>query len=231
MRVVLIVLVLAASAHADMPYDAVGKVVLPGGGHGSCVLIYTSDDKALVVTNAHVIAFHAESTVVLARCKYAAKTVAYEPTVDLAFLVINKPPIKPVNLGPRDTHVVFTGYPHYDCCDLHWQYGNIVKEDLKRSTWRNGPVPGMSGGAVFDRKDGDLCGIVSWTDGKYGGGVADEPLLLYAAKYKDPESWVPDASYIEGVEEGDWEYAKQRRRVVTKEYKTTKAPHWKVYDE
>ena len=219
------------AANAAMPYDAVCRVEAGGSG----VLIYVAEGKGLVVTNAHVMPDKTWTMVYWPtnKTKRKAQVVAYHPEVDLCYMVIEKPTLAPAKMGIRDSHVVFTGFPWYDRDNLHWQYGNVTKETMTQVHFQNQPVPGMSGGAIFDRKDGDLCGITeAQKDGSkvIGLGVSDVALLLTAADYEDPTTWVPDGSHVEGYEPGDWVYAKPDKRRITRKY-TNKAPHWKEKDE
>lgn len=226
-----VLFLLTTTATGEYPYDSVCRVEAGGSG----VLIYVADGKGLVVTNAHVMPNKSETVCYwpAAKAKRKALVVGYHPEVDLCFMVIDKPPVAAAEIGIRDSHVVFTGFPHYDRNNLHWQYGNVVNEDTVKVFFQNQPVPGMSGGAIFDRKDGDLCGI---TEGQKGGsktigvGITDTALAFAANPYRDVETWVPDGSHVEDYEPDDWVYAKPDKRRITRKY-NDKAPHWETTDE
>ena len=222
--------VLATTAQGKHPYDSVCRVEAGGSG----VLIYANETQGLVVTNAHVMPDKAETVCYwpAVNAKRKALVVGYHPEVDLCFMVVDNPPVAKVKMGLRDSHVIFTGFPHYDRAHLHWQYGNFDHETLVQTFWINKPVPGMSGGGVFDRKDGDLCGITEAHDDKYGVGVSDLALNMTAGPYEEPETWVPNGEHVKDYEPGDWVYAVPSKRVITKRYVPAKAPHWEeVKDE
>jgi len=157
--------------------------------------------------------------------KRVAKTVGVHHKEDLAFLVVDDPPVAPVKLGLRDSHIIFAGFPAYDRVGLHWQYGNVLNDVGYTCQWRNTVVPGMSGGAVFDRADGDLCGIVKAMNGAYGFGVSDLALLITADKYTK-EEWIVDSSHVkENLDFGpgaEW----PEGVVVTKDYEEEEAPEF-----
>lgn len=223
------------AAKAAHPYDAVARVSPPGkmwGGSG--VLIYKADGKGIVVTNAHVTAGGDTYDIVWAKQKRSATVVGFYPEYDLAYLIVEDPPVEPVKIGWRDTHIVFAGYPHYERDKLHWQYGNYIGEDFPCTRWQNAPVPGMSGGAVFDRKDGELCGIVRAEDGSVGIGVCDMVLIVISHGYEDPAGWV--ANDEEAKESRDYELApgslaKPKKRIVTKDIEDEEPPTWEETDE
>ena len=219
-------------ANAAMPYDAVGRLSPPGKTWGgSCVLIYAKDGKGLIVTNAHVTCGRSDWVATWHNGSRKAKVVAYLKDVDLSFLVVEDPPVPAAHLGMRDSHIVFAGYPHYERTKLHWQYGNVESEGLTRTRWVNKPVPGMSGGAVFDRKDGDLCGIVEASKDNYGIGISDVTLIVFASKYEDPKTWVEDsaACLADKLEPGS--LAKPSKTVVTKDADDVPPPVWELPDE
>lgn len=206
------------------PYDAVGKLTPPDKDHGgSCVLVFVEGPRGLVVSNAHVCAESDTFDAHFGCEKRVAKTVAFYQEADLCFLVIDRPSVKPARLGVRDGNLVFTGYPHYDRCHLHWQHGLFLDETSALMMWKNMPVPGMSGGAVFDAEDGDLCGIVRAGDEGIGYGISDLMLMQCAGKLRDPETWIPDDSHVKLKTQ--WKYAKPSRRVITNVYNKD-APHW-----
>lgn len=223
------------TANAAHPYDAVARVSPPGktwGGSG--VLIYKSGDKGIVITNAHVTAGGDTYDIVWGEETRTGVVVGFYPQYDLAYLIVEDPPVKPAKLGFRDSHVVFAGYPHYERTKLHWQYGNIEVEGFPETKWRNAPVPGMSGGAVFDRKDGDLCGIIRGCKDCYGYGLSDVVVIGVSHKYEDPESWV--ANEEEAKESRDFELpegslAKPTKKVVTKDIEDEDPPVWELPDE
>lgn len=219
------------AAYAVMPYDAVARLSPPDvTWGGSCVLIRVGDDKGLIVTNAHVASGRDDWVAHWPAGSRKAKVVKYLPDSDLCFLVVNDPPVQPVRLGIRDSHVVFTGYPHYEREHLHWQYGNVVKDDLMHTQWRNMPVPGMSGGGVFDRKDGDLCGLVKADKNGHGWGVSDVTLILMAADYEKPETWIPNGKECV-ADKREWSLAKPVKVVITKEVSDEDPPTWEGYDD
>ena len=230
MRVLIAILLLTSVAHGKHPYDSVCRVEAGGSG----VMLFVEGGKGLVVTNAHVMPNKAETEcywpAVKARRK--ALVVGYHGNVDLCFMVVDDPPVPFVKTGIRDSHVIFTGFPHYDREHLHWQYGNFKRETLVQTYWENKPVPGMSGGAVFDRKDGDLCGITEAADDpNVGVGISDLALFMTSLQYKDPKTWVPDGSHVASYEPGEWTYAKPSKYVRTKVYRPERAPHWEVKPE
>lgn len=220
-----LIILIPLVANGAMPYDAICRIDSQTGG-GSGVLIQIRDGKGLIVTNAHVVSKSAEGQATWNKQTRIFKVIKYIPDVDLAFLVVDDPPTKAATIGMRDTHIVFSGYPHYDRGRLHYQYGNFIEEDLVVCIWFNKPVPGMSGGAVFDRKDGDLCGIIKASipgNPHKGVGVSDISLIIYAWRM-EKEEWKPDSSYLVDDEE-EWNFAKPSRQWMTKIY-DERAPHW-----
>lgn len=232
-RFIPIVLLLVSPALGKHPYDSVCRVEAGGSG----VMVYVEGDKGLVVTNAHVMPDKTETVCYwpAAKAKRKALVVGYHEEVDLCFMVVERPPVVAVKMGIRDSHVIFTGFPWYDRNNLHWQYGNFKSENMVQVFFENQPVPGMSGGAIFDRKDGDLCGITeAQKDGSkiIGVGVCDLALMLTANQYREAETWVPNSEHVKDYEPSDWVYAKPDKRRMTKRYVPSKAPHWKeVRDE
>lgn len=226
MRTLLAWILITNVAQAAMPYDAVARLSPPDATWGgSCVLIAVEDGKGLIVTNAHVTCGRDDWEAHWHNGCRKAKVIGYFPDVDLSFLVVNDPPVPAVEVGVRDSHIVFAGYPHYERTKLHWQYGNVVAEDFYATKWRNMPVPGMSGGAVFDRADGDLCGLIRAAHEGYGYGVSDLVLIVMASKYEKPSTWVPDGKAC--VEDKkDWKYAKPSKVVITKDVEDEEPPTW-----
>ena len=226
----LVVLLLVSPAEGKHPYDSVCRVEAGGSG----VLVYANETHGLVVTNAHVMPDKTETVCYwpAVKAKRKAMVVGYHDEVDLCFMVIENPPVPLVKMGIRESHVIFTGFPHYDRAHLHWQYGNFVRETMVQVYFQNQPVPGMSGGAIFCRVDGDLCGITeAQSPDGLGVGVSGLALMMTAMQYEDAETWVPDGSHVEGYEPGDWVYAKPDKRRITKRYVPAKAPHWKVVED
>lgn len=220
----LVVGLISVAVKGAAPYDAVGRLTPPGKTWGgSCVLIYASGDRGLIVSNAHVCDDADTFEAHWGKETRTAKTVAFYAEEDLCFLVIENPPVKPARLGIRDSNVVFTGYPHYDRDHLHWQKGTFVDENLRYVAWKNEAVPGMSGGAVFDQKDGDLCGIVEASKDGYGFGVASVSLILNAWKHEDPKTWIPDGSHV-NMKKPNWKPAKPSKVIITKVYDEKTAP-------
>lgn len=218
------------AANAAHPYDAVARLSPPDATWGgSCVLIAVEDGKGLIVTNAHVTCGRDDWEAHWHNGCRKAKVIGYFPDVDLSFLVVDDPPVDAVEVGVRDSHIVFAGYPHYERTKLHWQYGNVEAEGLFVTRWKNMPVPGMSGGAVFDRKDGDLCGIVRAGSDGTGWGVSDLTLVVYANKFANVEDWVPDAKACL-ADKREWKLAKPSKVVVTKDIEDEDPPVWETDD-
>lgn len=221
-------LLLCSVANAAMPYDAVCRVDLGDKGHGSGILVAVDNELGLglVVTNAHVVAFDAFPKLVWKSETQRGWVVTYRPDDDLALVVLRKPNVQPVRVGMRDSEgIIFCGYPHYDKQKLHWQYGHkVVDQNNGRTRWFRPPVPGMSGGGVFDRADGDLCGVVSWCKGEYGGGVDDLTLFMLVRDYRDPTTWVANSDYLKDVKKTDWSYAPKKNKVVTAPVDTVEPP-------
>lgn len=226
-RSLLVVAFLASTCQAAHPYDSVGRIGPPGKSidcGGSCVLVAKRGDEGLVVTSGHVCPRASTFEIYWPAVgeTQAAKTVAVLKSPDLAFLVVHNPPVEAARVGLRDGNVVFTGFPAYDRANLHWQSGRVIYETHKELCWENSLVPGMSGGAVFDRVDGDLCGINRARMDEYSFGVPDWTLMTNVIKYKK-KAWTPDDSHVAkklkyGISR-PW-----KGDVVTNKYDPAKAP-------
>lgn len=177
---------------AAYPYDAVGMISAGGSG----TLVYAENGKGLILTCAHVVPYISETNCTWGEETRTCKTVFVDYGADLALLVCDNPPVRPVPYHKIvGNFVVSTGYPWYSREDLHWQASIALATHGSNIYVTAKPAAGMSGGGAFDCR-GYLVGAVrahTMEDGILADG---EPLESMMNKYKDPETWIPDASHV-----------------------------------
>ena len=215
---VLLVWFVATPVWAAYPYDAVGVT----GNGGSGTMVVTRGGKGLVITAGHVVTTDAQFKITWGNQSRIAKVVAVDPDNDLAIAVVDRPPVKGVGYGKiQGRLLVVTGYPWHSRKKLHWQVGTVrpkMEEGFTLTMCK--PEPGLSGGGCFDFT-GHLVAVVSGHDAGSGYMGYKVPELL--DKYKDPETWVPDASHVkEPVDYGP--SAKRQKPYRTNPYNQHTAP-------
>lgn len=224
-RVLLLIFLFAGSAFGKYPYDSVARVST--GGSGTLVAVH--EDKGLFITNAHVMSSKAEATLYWPAVMQSRKayTVHVSDHFDIALLVVERPPVKPVPIYRRTSEAyVATGFPYYDRPFLHWQQGKITRDAGSVFIVSRLPVPGMSGGGVFD-EHGHLIAMVKGHNDDYGVLVDTSAIYSMVQRYKDPATWVKDGSHVKTHHKGKWNYAKQDGKVRTKKYDEETAPDLK----
>lgn len=219
-RALLLSLLLTLPVYGKYPYDSVGRV----SAGGSCTLVYAANGKGIIITNAHVVSTISKTQAYwpAVKQKRLCKTIHVNFDYDLALLVCDKPPVQPVPYSrPGGMMIVSTGFPYYERSALHWQVSTIqsVQDNSLRVSAK--PVPGMSGGGAFDY-EGKLVAIVQGHDDECGWLISNQKLILTLAAYKDPKTWVPDASHVQDPK--DFEIAEQDGQRRTIKYHENTAP-------
>ncbi len=220
-RALLLAVLLTVPAFGKQPYDSVGRVKTGG----SCTLVYSANGKGVVITNAHVVSTTSQTMVYWPSVnqKRVCKTIHVNFEYDLALLVCYNPPVKPVPYhGLYSMMVISTGFPYYDRGSLHWQASPVryIKDSVLRVSTK--PVPGMSGGGAFDH-EGYLVAVVEGYDKTHGWLISNKKLILTIASYKDPKTWVPDASHVKAPQDFDIATPDGQRRTI--KYNENTAPN------
>lgn len=197
-----ITLTLVVNLFAAYPYDSVAEITTPHrGGHngGSCTLIAVSETKALVLSCQHVVLAAGKPVEI----SWRATGEVTQGTViavganglDIALCITDRPKdLRPVPLARanKDSSGVITnaGYPGLTGT-LEWQQGDIQEIDDDELYYSCRPIPGMSGGATFD-KYGNLIGvIVAYTmDGGISTSGADMTAFLQPYVNGKTSAWV-----------------------------------------
>lgn len=191
---VVLALVFAAPCFGAMPYDAVCRIDLPGGGRGSGTLVFARQGKGLIITAGHVVATTGEATAVWGQHQRKALVVKTVPNCDLAILVVDNPPVSAAGYSKiQGRMIVATGYPWWSKNKLCWQVGVVtprMQDNMLKVTAK--PEPGMSGSGCFDYT-GNLVAVVSGHDRTYGYHGYKVPELL--DQYSDPKTWIPNDSH------------------------------------
>jgi len=149
----------------------------------------------LVVTNAHVVAGETQTQVVVGSVRYAATTVLFDPSFDLAVLRTDAPlgPPLTIDAGPavRGTQAAVLGYPEDGPLTVGAAGVTAVLTAQGRDIYNVGLVvrsvyqleavvrPGNSGGPLIGPR-GEVIGVVfsrSTTDGTVGYALASPGVL------------------------------------------------------
>ena len=224
MRSLLIALVLFTSqvtAWGAYPYDSVAEIAAPSGdggfSGGSATLIAVSENHALLLTCWHVVE-RAGNTIDV---NWAATGEIGQGTVlrvdseqDIALCVCNRPKgLRPVPVTEPDKiksgRLTNAGFPGLSGI-LEWQTGEIVSITDMRLFYTCRPVPGMSGGATFD-KYGNLVGVI--THYQLDGGISAsgnrmmrfirDTLRGKSGWKREPAQFVAEIAQADGVKKNE----------------------------
>ena len=198
MRPLLTVLfcLIASVSLAAYPYDAVCDITVGRTG-GSGTIIAVSETQALVLSCKHVIR------------RPGRYVKAYWPNVpggftsygwsidvggtqDIAAFITQRPPgVRPVRVQlPRIDSGPFTnvGFPSGGA-GLEWQqgkFGSLSHSEFYYTVAR--PVPGMSGGATFDRF-GNLVGVIVRYGNSGGVSTSGSEMMEFVDRFRRKSGW------------------------------------------
>ena len=159
-----------SACFAAYPYDSVAELMVKHGNHyngGSGTLIAVSETQGLILTCKHVV----EATGNTVKIHWSAtgeistgKVIKVGRNQDIALIVCPRPKgIRPVPvvlpITNRSGPITNAGYPGVKGV-IEWQQGNIRSLTDTQLFYTCRPIPGMSGGATFDRH-GNLVGVIT----------------------------------------------------------------------
>jgi len=164
-------LLLPTNLLAAYPYDSVAEVLVESGNHyngGSATLIAVSGDQALILSCKHV----AEEAGRDIEVHWAAtgeqskgKVLLVGEDQDIAMCICPRPKgIRPVPVTSAGVgqYIVNAGFPGLTGT-LEWQQGKILTTGVSEMTYTCRPIPGMSGGATFDRYGNQVGVIIAYS--------------------------------------------------------------------
>lgn len=180
---------------AAAPYDAVCVVSVrhskKEASGGSGVYVGNLDNSAVVLTCKHVAERVGDRAILtFGKIQYEGTVAAVHPVLDAAFIVCSIPAgVEPAPFArelpsPDLEPFVLCGYPGPDRSRLYYQIGRYLELNDQFLTVSCEPIPGMSGGACFNRQ-GEVTGLVAMYNDRNHTGLctAGKTFVIWADAY------------------------------------------------
>lgn len=179
---------------AAAPYDAVCLVRMTASDNqsgGSGVYVGILDGSAVILTCKHVAEKNGDGAIVtFGKSQYEGIVAAVHPVLDCAVIVCTIPKgVEPASLArelpsPDLEPFVLCGYPGPDRSRLYYQIGKFMELSDQFLTVGCEPIPGMSGGACFNRR-GEVTGLVAMYNDRNHTGLctAGKAFVIWADAY------------------------------------------------